>query len=307
MALLAIATASATAVLLWQRWNWLAFAAFAITTPQWLLWLAVGDPKALTAIAVLVVFGALNAAAAVGFEVRNHAERLRPGSAALLIVNALVLAYAGWEVLDSAVWLAALAAAHVAVGLAGDRLRRVSHELALTSLALGVVLADIAFASVADGLPVAAGFALSGAGFAALLRRSARRGDMPFALAGLGGHLLLALGHALVLETDGGTDAAPLLALAAVAAACGVSSRLVGDRLTHLPQALQGLGLATLVYLATVALDGPALTARAGRRGRHGRPRRPPHRRPLRGRRGPRGARRRRRPRDRHARAARPR
>ena len=43
VALLAVATASATAVLLHQRWNWLAFAAFAITAPQWLLWLAVDE------------------------------------------------------------------------------------------------------------------------------------------------------------------------------------------------------------------------------------------------------------------------
>ena len=43
VALLAVAAGSATAVLLWQRWNWLAFAAFAITTPQWLVWLGADE------------------------------------------------------------------------------------------------------------------------------------------------------------------------------------------------------------------------------------------------------------------------
>ena len=36
MALLFVALASAAGVLLWQRWNWLALAAFAVATPQWI-------------------------------------------------------------------------------------------------------------------------------------------------------------------------------------------------------------------------------------------------------------------------------
>ena len=47
-------------------------------------------------------------------------------------------------------WLVALAGVHIAVGLAPPA-ARVSRELALIVLAIGIVLADIAFASIAPG------------------------------------------------------------------------------------------------------------------------------------------------------------
>ena len=275
VALLAVATGSATAVLLWQRWNWLAFAAFAITTPQWLVWLGADDRTLVATLAVLAVFGALNAAAAVGFELRSSAPRLRISSAVLLVLNAFVLAAAGWLALSETVsdlaghmWLVALAVAHAAVGLAGGRTRRVSHELSLAALALAVVLGDVALASIVDGLPLLLGWAGSGVAFAALARRGlSRRGDEPFAAAGLGGHLLLALGHALVLDAPpdalggGFAGAEALVALAVVAAGCAVSARLAETAHPHWRTVLDGAGLAVLAYLTAVALDGAALTA----------------------------------------------
>ena len=273
VAMLAVATASATAVVVWQRWTWLAFAAFGLAAPQWLAWIFFEDPTTLGNIAVLVVFGALAAAAAVGFELREGEPGLRICSAVLLTFNALVLAYAGWVVLpfDSSdtpghVWLGALAAAHAAVGLGAVRLRRVSHELGLTSLAIAVVLANITFGSVAEGPPVLAGWVAATVGFAVLLRRAARPVDADVAMAGLGGQLLLAISHVLVMdapaETLGSGAASPeaLLALAFLAAGCGVSARLAADR-PGLRAALDGVAMATLAYLTAVALDGPALTA----------------------------------------------
>jgi uncharacterized membrane protein len=260
VALLAIALASATAVLLWQRWNWLAFAAFAIATPQWLWWIGVEHgPAVLT----LTVFGALTAAAAVGFEVRSRATTLRVASAALLVLNALVIAGAGYAVLGSTAWLIVVAAAHAAVGLAGTHTRRISNELSLLALVIAIVLADIAFASLASGLPLVLGWVASGGAFAALARRElTRRGDTPFALAGLGGHLLLALGHAVVLDAPpDAIGTAPsleaLLALAAVAAGCAVSARLAPRRRVVLDAA----GMLVLAYLTAIALDGTVLTA----------------------------------------------
>jgi uncharacterized membrane protein len=278
VAVLAVAMASATAVLVWQRWTWLAFAAFAIATPQWLAWIFVDSPGAGAIACVLVVFGGLGAAAAVGFELRSAAPRLRISSAVLLVLNALVLASAGWYALEETagatagqVWLVLLAAAHLAVGFGSGRARRVSHELSLTALSLGIVLADIAFASVAQGLPQLAGFALTGVGFAALLRRGApRRGDEPFAAAGLGGHLLLALGQALVLNppetalTGGAGSPEALMALAMVVAGCAVSARLAEAARPGWREALDAIGLAVLAYLTAVALDGPALIAALG-------------------------------------------
>ena len=78
------------------------------------------------------------------------------------MLNALVLASAGW----------AVAAGHGRARLAGGargrpprgrgtghRLARVSHALVLGAAGLGVVLADVAFASVVGGLPLVAGWA----------------------------------------------------------------------------------------------------------------------------------------------------
>ena len=67
VAMLAIATASATAVLVWQRWTWLAFVTDGIAAPQWLAWIFFEQPTPLASVAVLVTFGALTAAAAAGF------------------------------------------------------------------------------------------------------------------------------------------------------------------------------------------------------------------------------------------------
>ena len=273
VAMLAIATASATAVVVRQRWTWLAFAAYGIAAPQWLAWIMLEQPAPLASVAVLVVFGALAAAAAVGFELRQAEPGLRISSAVLLTLNAFVLAYAGWTVLSEEVshpaghlWLGALAAAHAAVGLGAVRLRRVSRELGLTALALAAVLAIVTFASVVDGLPVLAGWVVAGVGFAVLLRRAARPGDAELAQAGLGGQLLLALGHAFVLdaptETMRAGDAAPeaMLALALVAAGCGVSARLAADR-PEWRAVLDGLAMTVLAYLTALAVEGPALTA----------------------------------------------
>src|SRR4051794_9892304 len=53
-----IAVASATAVLLWRRWNWLALAGFVAAAPQVVLFAA--DAQAVPAVGVLAIFGVLN-------------------------------------------------------------------------------------------------------------------------------------------------------------------------------------------------------------------------------------------------------
>jgi uncharacterized membrane protein len=266
--LLGIATASAVGVLLWQRWTWLACAAFVIATPQWSYFIVADHPAPALAIAVMAGFGLLFAAAAAGFEIRAAAPRLRPGAAVLLALNALVLATVGqWfffiEEGGGALWLVALAVAHLAAGLAGRRSRRVSDELTLVALVIGVVLADLAVTALLDGLPLVLGWAAGGVVFAALARHAAPGPDAHAAFAGIGAHLLLALGHALVFEaqpqTIGGDPAnlAGLAALAAVAAACVLSARLLADG----PRAaLHILAMAVLAYQTAIALDGVALT-----------------------------------------------
>ena len=263
IALLLVASSAAAALLVWQRWDWLALAAFAVTTPQWAAWLSHAHASG-TVVVVLSAFGVLTVVTAIGFELRCRAVALRASSALLLAANAFVLAAGGWLALGggagAAAWLAGLAAAHAAVGLGGARLRRVSHEIRMEALVLGVVLADLAFAAAANGPVLTLGWAASVVAFAALGRAaSGRPGDRQLVLLGLGGHVALALGHALLVDAPPGAalhGAGAMLSLGLLAAACLTSARLADESARR---ALDVLGLAVAAYLATLALDPTAL------------------------------------------------
>jgi uncharacterized membrane protein len=273
VAILWVALASAAGVLLWQRWDWLALAAFGVSAPQWAFYLFDGAGL-WAALLTLAAFGALGVALAAGHEMRVRADSIRPTSAFLLALNALAVAAAGWFALEGMgeagagkVWLAGLAAVHVAFGLAAPRLARVSRDLGLLSLVLGVLLANVAFGLIADGVVLTAGWAASSVGFAALARRpgSGPR-DAALVQAGLGGHIALALIHTLAVDAPVSelSNAGPLSAAGAagivmLAAACLVSGRLAGEDRPEWRAALDGLGLAALAYLTAMALDGPAV------------------------------------------------
>ena len=289
VAILFVALASAAGVLLRQRWDWLALTAFAVSVPQWGAYLF-GDAGPAAAIVTLAGFGGLGIVLAVGHEIRAGADSIRPSSAFLLALNALVVAGAGWLALElmhepglAKAWLVAAAAAHIAVGLAAPRLARVSHDLGLLSLLLGVLLGNVAFGLIADGVVLTAGWAASAVGFAALARRrygrtrevapgddaAVRRSHGPtrdavLIDAGLGGHIALALIHTLAVDAPvsaasagGGVAPAGAAAIVVLAAACLVSGRMA-DRFAW-RAALDGLGLASLAYLTGLVLDGPTL------------------------------------------------
>ena len=275
LALLWIAAASGAAVLVWQRWNWLAFAVFAIALPQWVWWMADTEPAAGAILLVLCAFGALNVAAAVGFELRVPAAKLRVASALLLTLNALTLALAGWYALDAAgattlgrVWLGVLAGAHLAVGLA-TRSTRINRDIRLLALVLGVVLADVTAGLVLQGPVLAVAFAVTTAGFALLARRvlpgdddDHRARDETLIGLGLGGHLLLTCAQALIqMPPDAMTngDAATLggyVAIATAACAAFVAGRFVEEVEPRWRVALDIVALAGTAYLTAVALDG---------------------------------------------------
>ncbi len=274
MAFLLVAGAAASGVLLWQRWDWLAFGAFAATTPQWIGWL-LSDPPAGVALLVLACFGLLNVAAALGFELRMEGARLRPSSSFLLALNGLVLATVGWFWLTgqdhhtiAQLWLVGLAFAHLGVGLAERRVKRISHEIGLLSLVLGVAVADVAFGLIAHGPALAVGWAAGAVGFA-VVKKHSRRGssDEMLAQVGLGVHVGLALVRALLADAPpaaavDGAEASLLsaaVALSALAAACFVSARVAEDGRPELRLVLDSLGLAALAYLTAIALDGIAL------------------------------------------------
>ena len=272
-AFLFVATASATAVVLSQRWTWLAFATFLLATPQWVAWLVFESPSTPEILVTLVAFGGLGVAAAVGFELRTRAETLGYAPHLLLALNALVLAWTGWGALSETAgdaaghaWLAGLAVAHLACAVSGLRMAGVSRDLALASAALGVALGNIAFASVVDSLPLVAGWVACGVAMAALVRGATHRLDAELALGGVAVHLGLALGHTLVYDaplssTGSGADLVGGVAVALVAAGCFASARIAGSALAPLTRtALEGTALVLVAYLAAVVLSGPALT-----------------------------------------------
>jgi uncharacterized membrane protein len=280
LALLWVAAASGATVLVWQRWNWLALAVYAIALGQWGWWLTEGDPSAGAILTVLCLFGALNVAAAVGFELRVPAARLRAASALLLSANAATLALAGWFAFHAAgatgagrLWIGALAVAHVGVGLA-TRTTRINRDVRMLALALGIVLADVTAGLMAQGPVLAGVFAVTTAGFGLLARHvlaadeaaHQERDEMLIGL-GLGGHLLLTTMQALTQAppdtlTGAGTfTAGGYVAIAAAACGAFVAGRFV-DQVRHgWRVGLDVVALTGAAYLTAVSLDGPWLAA----------------------------------------------
>ena len=156
---LAIAYTATIAVVVWQRWNALAWAAFVLATLQFAAW----ADGAESVVAVLAVFGVLNATLALGLEARRPGLNLN--TAFLLAANAALLVLGHWD----EHWFIAIAAAHAIAGLALIRAPRISRPAALITLGIGVGLADLALASLTSGLPVVLGWAGPVLAFAALL------------------------------------------------------------------------------------------------------------------------------------------
>jgi uncharacterized membrane protein len=271
IALMLVAYAAAGAVMVWQRWHALAGVAFAIAVPQLAWWMIGADllapdaPPTFTVVAALVVFGAVTAVGAVGFEWRMCAAHVRISALVLLAMNALALAGLGSVALGetgTSLWLAALAFGHLAAGLLARRSTRVSRELALMLSGLGIVLADVAFASVTSGLPLVLGWAAGAVGFSVLARTARHRADEAVALSGLGGHLLLAVATALssAAETVPEEHAAAVAALATVAAGAWAAARIVAPRLPVWRLLLDVAALGALALLSAYALEGMALT-----------------------------------------------
>ena len=283
LALLWLAAASGAAVLVWQRWNWLALAVYALPLGQWLWWLGEARPDAAAIVLALCAFGALNVAAAIGFELRVPATRLRAASALLLSANAVTLALAGWYALEEAgattagrLWIGALAVAHIGVGLA-TRASRVNRDVRMLALLLGVVLADVTAGLMLEGPVLAVAFAVTTAGFGLLARRvlaaaaataqaSEHEGRNELLLGlGLGGHLLLTTMQALTqappdaLATGDAFTFGGYAAVAATACAAFVAGRFVDDVRREWRVALDIVALTGTAYLTAVALDGPLL------------------------------------------------
>lgn len=250
---LLVAYAGVAAVCVRRDWSGLGLAAFGVVTPQWTWILATGLVSTAQTLAALTAFALLGIAVAAGLELRDGRARLRHSAAFLLALNAIASAGAGYAILGGEAlangWLVAVAAAHLGIGC----VRRLSADVRLTALTLGVLVGDVAAAAVLDGAWLV-GALVSTTLLFAILNRSAGEGQ-PLIGHGLALHVSLAVGHVFVLDARE-SDPGGIALLAVVAAACLVSGHV---NRAQWRVALQGLGLALFAYATALALDGTAL------------------------------------------------
>jgi uncharacterized membrane protein len=276
IAVLAVAGACATWVVIRMRWAWLGLATVLVCAPQWASWLLAGQAVPVD-VGVLAVFGAMGLIGAAATQRRTGDERLHPASAALAALSACVVAVIGRITLDDASgsvaaegWLAALAGAHAIVGCWRAHTPHLSEPMRRLLIVIGVVLADVAFALTASGITLAGGWAAAATAFAWGLRRTAPRSDDERLLGmGIGAHVALTLTRAVIdapASALGGGDAQllPLLSVSLLAASCLGAAHLIGQERRHWAIALNILGLGAIAYLTAGALTGSGLVCAWG-------------------------------------------
>ncbi|HET9675770.1 MAG TPA: DUF2339 domain-containing protein [Gaiellaceae bacterium] len=264
LAFMAIALVSATGVLLWKKWDWLAAAAFVTSAPQLIAWLADAyDDTLPLALAVLGCFWVVYVVAAVGFELRVPTEKLRFSSASLLLADAILTSGAGWLMLDAADhgdaatgWVIGVAVVHVALGTATLR-GRISREVSLLLLAVGIGLSAIGAALALDGPTLVAAWSVE----AVLLAWLARRMDRVRGYVAAAGFVAAATIHTLAFDARPDDlverpTASAVVAVLLVTVAAGLVSWLSSSWRREYRDAMQVVALAGLAYLAPVAFEG---------------------------------------------------
>ncbi|MBA3383932.1 MAG: DUF2339 domain-containing protein, partial [Actinobacteria bacterium] len=264
LAFMAVALVSAAGVLLWKRWDWLAAAAFVTSALQLVAWLADSyDDSLALALVVLAAFWLLYAVAAVGYELRDRTEKLRFSSASLLLGDAILTSGAGWLMLDESGhsdaatgWVIGVALVHVALGAATLR-GRISQEVSLLLLAVGIGLSAIGAALALDGPALVAAWSVEAVLLAWLARRMERDRDYVAAV----GFLAATSAHVLVFDARPdrlveSPEWSAVVALVLVSAAAAIVSRLYRGTWAEFTDALDLLALAGLAYLVPIALEG---------------------------------------------------
>lgn len=263
LSFMAIALVSAVAVLVWQKWNWLAAAAFLASAPQLVGWIDDSYEQSLPlTLVLLALFWALYMVAALGYELRVTTERLRFSSGSLLLADAIFTAGVGWLVLNATdhergatAWVIGTALVHVLLGSLTIR-GRISREIAVLLLAVGIGLSAIGLALALDGPALVAAWSVE----AVLLAWLARGTNQRRGYVAAGGFLLLAMLHVLAFDApptalrDGVNELAPALVAIAVVAAAAVIVALLTDlsREERLPFELAAGAL--VVYLPSIAI-----------------------------------------------------
>ena len=260
LAFMMVALVATVAVLLWQRWGWLALGAFLISAPQLAVW-AWDTDALLLPLTMLALYWCLFVVAAIGYELRVPTAKLRASSASVLLLNAGLAAALGWELVDdrgasvgATAWVLGVTLAHILLGAFGFR-QRMSTEIATLVVAIGVGLSGVTLALALDGPALVAGWCAEAVILAWVSARTGEQRALVFSFAFLG----LAILHTLVDEApaDSLVNGVADLPLALVAVLCvGVAAFLMYlfVPLTDLQMVLLGIGSVALVYAASLTI-----------------------------------------------------
>jgi len=283
IAFVAVALAAGVGVLLWQRWDWLALGAFAVSVPQLVAWIGASgfislegeaDPSQPVplVLAVLVGFWVLYAAAAFGYELRSRGKEGLPVSSWLLLLCSSVFVVGAGAVVigaDSALaldaWVFGFAAAHLLLGGAAIRFG-VHREIGSLLTGGGIGLAAFGVANAFDGPTVVAVWAAVAVALAYLSTRvdaspTPTLSDASRLLLAACGFLGLALAHVLIVEApptaiaegvaDLGSSLVAIASCAIAALACWHFGRRVDRRVATAAGFVGAIGF---VYLGSVLI-----------------------------------------------------
>ncbi len=257
LAFTVIALVAAVAVLLWQRWGWLAIGAFVLTAPQLAFWAFDRDDLALP-LALLAFYWCLFVVAAIGYELRVPTSALRVSSASVLLVNAGFSAALGWALIDdlgsstgATAWVLGLTVAHIVLGGFGFR-QRMSSEIAALIVAAGVGLSGVTLALALDGPALVVGWSAEAAILAWVAGRTGEQRALVFSgiFLALAGYLALAEAPPDTL-LDGATD----LGDALVGIVCvGIASAIIGLLVDRRDVWMTFFGIAAVAFLYAASL-----------------------------------------------------
>jgi uncharacterized membrane protein len=283
IAFVALALAASVGVLLWQRWNWLALGAFAVSAPQLIAWIAHNgfivfegerhpSEPTLLVLAVLAGFWVLYAAAAFGYELRTRGEERLPVSSGLLLLCSSLFVYISGGIViggDSQLalnaWTFGFAAAHFLLGAAAIRFG-VHREIGSLLIGGGIALGSFGLANAFDGPSLVAAWSAMAAALAFIATRVDRGpapalSDAKRLLFGAFGFLGLALLHMLVVEAPPSAIAEGVedLGSSLVAIACCVGAALAcwywGREVEPKAATVAGfVGAGGFVYLGSITI-----------------------------------------------------
>jgi uncharacterized membrane protein len=232
LAFTALALAGTVAVLVWQRWGWLAIGAFVLTAPQLAFWADDRDGLLLPLL-VLSLYWCAFVVAAIGYELRVPTSKLRVSSTSVLLLNAAFAAALGGLLIDDrgsltgvTAWMFGLTVAHILLGAFGFR-QRMSAEIAGLLVAIGIGLSGITLALALDGPVLVIGWCAEAVILAWVAKRTGEARALVFSVA----FLTLAAIHTVVDEAppaallDGVGDLGQALA---ATVAVGLAALLTG-------------------------------------------------------------------------------